>query len=119
MSSVTRSCVGSCSWRGPFVMCHGACDRSHLIGSSRRPAPSSLYPVRQSVAHPHRYGLGMVRTSRTPSAAQEARGLDVALEAEDLHNPRVVFRNIASTRAHFVSIPARIGGTRTRMVAPE
>ena len=56
MSSVTRSCVGSCSWRGPFVMSHGACDRSHLIGSSRRPAPSPLYPARQSSAHPHRFG---------------------------------------------------------------
>ncbi len=56
MSSVTRSCVGSYAWRGPFVISHGACDRSHLIGRSRRPAPSSLYPARQSSAHPHRFG---------------------------------------------------------------
>ncbi|PWL33257.1 MAG: hypothetical protein DCO97_20580 [Marivita sp. XM-24bin2] len=97
-------------------MSHGACDRSQLIGSSRRPAPSSLYPVRQSAAHPHRYGLGMVRTSHIVSSARP-RGRDVAHEAEDLHNPRVVFRNIASTRAGSVSSPARLGGTRTRMVA--
>ena len=41
---------------GPFVISHGACDRSHLICISRRPAPSSLYPARQSSAHPHRFG---------------------------------------------------------------
>ncbi|AYE88031.1 hypothetical protein B5M07_17550 (plasmid) [Sulfitobacter sp. D7] len=98
-------------------MSHGACDWSCVIGSSRRPAPLSLYPVRQSAAHPHRYGLGMVRTSRTSSAAQDARGRDVAYEAEHLHVPRGVFRNIASTRAGSVSTPARLGGTRTRMVA--
>ncbi|TDL85646.1 hypothetical protein E2L05_14995 [Meridianimarinicoccus aquatilis] len=98
-------------------MSHGACDRSHLICISRRPAPSSLYPARQSSAHPHRYGLGMVRTSRTSSAGQDARGRDVAFEAEDLRVPRVVLRNIASTRAGSVSTPARLGETRTRMVA--
>ncbi|MQQ10743.1 hypothetical protein GFB49_20005 [Epibacterium sp. SM1979] len=59
---------------GPFVISHGACDRSRVIGSSRRPAPLSLYPVRQSAAHPHRCGLGMVRTSRGSSARQDARG---------------------------------------------
>ncbi|TDK50995.1 hypothetical protein E1832_04705 [Antarcticimicrobium luteum] len=98
-------------------MAHGACDRSHLIGSSRRPAPSSLYPARQSAAHPHRCGLGMVRTSGTSSAAPGGRGRDVAHEAEDLRVPRVVFLNISSTRAGSVSTPARLGGTRTRMVA--
>jgi hypothetical protein len=77
MSSVTRSCVGSYAWRGPFVVSHGACDRSHLIGSSLRPAPSSLYPARQSAAHPNRYGLGMVRNSRTSSAAQD-RGVETS-----------------------------------------
>ena len=102
---------------GPFVISHGACGRSRVIGNSGRPAPSSLYPARQSAAHPHRYGLGMVRISRTSSAAQDARGRDIALEAEDLQVPRVVFRNIASTRAGSVSTPARLGGTRTRMVA--
>ena len=45
-----------------------------MIGSLRRPALSSLYPVRQSAAHPQRFGLGMVRTSGTSSAAQGARG---------------------------------------------
>ncbi|QDL94845.1 hypothetical protein FDP22_23560 (plasmid) [Paroceanicella profunda] len=97
-------------------MSHGACDRSCAIGSLRRPAPLSLYPVRQSAAHPHRYGLGMVRISRTSSAAQDARDRDVALEAEDQHVLRGVFRNIAPTRADFVTNPARFGGTR--MVAP-
>ena len=101
---------------GPFVKSHGACDRSHLICISRRPAPSSLYPARQSSAHPHRYGLGMVRTSHIVSSARP-RGDDVSLEAEDLHVPRGVFRNIASTRAGSVSTPARLGETRTRMVA--
>ena len=76
---------GGRAWRGPFVMSHGACDRSCAIGSLRRPSPLSLYPVRQSAAHPHRYGLGMVRTTRTSKAAQDARGRDVAFEAEDLH----------------------------------
>lgn len=57
---------------GPFVISHGACDRSHLICISRRPAPSSLYPARQSAAHPHRYGLGM-SAPRTSSAAQDRR----------------------------------------------
>ncbi|AXI52813.1 hypothetical protein C1J04_17680 (plasmid) [Sulfitobacter sp. SK025] len=98
-------------------MSHGACDRSCVIGSLRRPALPSLYPVRQSAAHPHRYGMRMVRTSRTSLAGQDARDRDVALEAEDLRIPRVVFRNIASTRAGSVSTPARLGGTRTRMVA--
>ncbi|ATI43734.1 hypothetical protein CBW24_16445 (plasmid) [Pacificitalea manganoxidans] len=98
-------------------MSHGACDWSCVIGSLRRPAPLSLYPVRQRAAHPHRYGLGMVRTSRTSSAGQDARGRDVALEAEDLRVPRVVFRTVASTRAGSVSTPARLGVTRTRMVA--
>ncbi|PJB30876.1 MAG: hypothetical protein CO109_13000 [Deltaproteobacteria bacterium CG_4_9_14_3_um_filter_65_9] len=98
-------------------MSHSACGRSRVIGSLRRPAPLSLYPVRQSAAHPHRYGLGMVRTSRTSSAAQDSRGRDVALEADDLHVPRGVFRNIASTRAGFLCTPARLGGTRTRMLA--
>ncbi|RDD64405.1 hypothetical protein DU478_20025 [Thalassococcus profundi] len=98
-------------------MSHGACDRSCAIGSLRRPAPLSLYPVRQSAAHPHRYGMGMVSPSRTSSAAQDARGRDVAHEAEDLHVLRGVFRNIASTRAGSVSTPVRLGGTRTRMVA--
>ncbi|PVA05675.1 hypothetical protein DC363_14475 [Thalassorhabdomicrobium marinisediminis] len=97
-------------------MSHGACDRSHFFSNSRRPAPSSLYPARQSSAHPHRYGLGMVRTSHIVSSARP-RGRDVAHEAEDLHNPRVVFRNIAFKRAGSVSTPARLGGTRTRMVA--
>ncbi|SCM65920.1 protein containing PAS domain S-box [Donghicola eburneus] len=59
----------------------------------------------------------MVRTSRTSSVSQDARGRDVALEAEDLRVPRVVFQNIAPTRADFLSTPARIGETRTRMVA--
>nr|AAN05247.1 RC174 [Ruegeria sp. PR1b] len=102
---------GGRAWRGPFVMSHGACGRLRKIGSSRRPAPLSLYPVRQSAAHPHRYWLGMVRTSRTSSAGQDARGRDVAFEAEDLRVPRVVFRNIASTRAGSVSTPAELGGT--------
>ncbi|APX91315.1 hypothetical protein BV394_15615 (plasmid) [Brevirhabdus pacifica] len=98
-------------------MSHGACDRSCAIGSLRRPAPLSLYPVRQSAAHPHRYGLRMVRISRTSSAGQDAGCGDAGLEAEDQHDPRVVFRNIASTRAGSVSTPARIGGTRTGTVA--
>jgi hypothetical protein len=38
-----------------------------------------VHLVRQSAAHPYRYGLGMVRISRTSSAAQDARGRDVAL----------------------------------------
>ena len=82
---------GGRAWRGPFVMSHGACGRSGVIASSLRPAPSSLSPVRQSAAHPHRCGLGMGRTSRTSSAMQDARGRDVALEAEDLRVPRVGF----------------------------
>ena len=88
-----------------------------MIGSSRRPVPLSLYPVRQSAAHPHRYGLGMVRTSRASPAVEDARGRDVALEAEDLRVPQVVLRTIASTRAGSVSTTARLSGTRTRMVA--
>ena len=98
-------------------MSHGACGQSRVIGSSRRPALSSLRPVRLSAAHLNRYGLGMVRTSRTSSAMQDARGRDVPLEAEDLRVPRVVFRNIAPTRAGSVSTPAMICETRTRMVA--
>ena len=80
------------AWRGPFVMSHGACDRLRKIDRLRRSAPSSLYPVRQSVAHPHRYGLRMVRISRTSPAAQDTKARDVAFEAEDLRVPRVVFR---------------------------
>ncbi|PVA08513.1 hypothetical protein DC366_18880 [Pelagivirga sediminicola] len=97
-------------------MSHGACGRSRVIGSLRRPAPLSLYQVRQSAAHPHRYGLGMVRTSHIVSSARP-RGRDVAHEAEALHVPRGVFRNIESTRAGSVSSPARLGGMRTRKVA--
>ena len=77
MSSVTRRCVGSYAWRGPFVMSHGACDRSHLIGSSRRPALSSLYLARQSAAHPHRCRLGRLGTSCGSSAAQD-RGVETS-----------------------------------------
>ena len=93
-------------------MSHGACGRLRKIDRLRRPALSSLYPVRQRAAHPYRYGLGMVRTSRTSKASQDARGRDIAFEAEDQHDPRRVFRNIASTRAGFISTPARFGGTR-------
>ncbi|MFG6554593.1 hypothetical protein [Sulfitobacter sp. 1A16808] len=88
-----------------------------VIGSPRRTARSSLYPVRLSAAYPHRCGLGMVRTSRTSSAAQDTRDREVALEAEDQHDPEVVFRNIAPKRAGFISTPARLGETRTRMMA--
>jgi len=42
---------------------------------------------------------------------------DDALEAEDQHDPGVAFRNIAPTQAGSVSFPARLGGTKTRMVA--
>ncbi|OWU70483.1 hypothetical protein ATO1_23940 [Phaeobacter sp. 22II1-1F12B] len=58
----------------------------------------------------------MVRTSHIVSSAKP-RGRDIAHEAEDLYNLRVVFRNIASTRAGSVSTSARIGGTRTRRMA--
>ncbi|AUR05899.1 hypothetical protein PhaeoP72_03981 (plasmid) [Phaeobacter inhibens] len=64
------------AWRGPFVMSHRACDRSCKF-DRRRPALSSLYPFRQSSAHPHRLGLGMVRTSRTSSASQD-RGVETS-----------------------------------------
>jgi hypothetical protein len=77
ISSAIRRDVGGCAWRGPFVVSHGACGRSRVIGSSQQPAPSSLYPARQSAAHPHRHGLGMVRTSRTSSAAQD-RGVETS-----------------------------------------
>ncbi|PKQ11335.1 MAG: hypothetical protein CVT70_14565 [Alphaproteobacteria bacterium HGW-Alphaproteobacteria-1] len=98
-------------------MSHGACGRLRKIDRLRRSALSSLYPVRQCSVHPHWCGLGMVRTSRTSSVGQDARGRDVALEAEDLRVPRGLFRNIASTRAGSVSTPARLGGTWTRKVA--
>jgi hypothetical protein len=58
----------------------------------------------------------MVRTSHIVSSAR-SRGRDVTHEAEDLYVPWGVFRNIASTRAGFVSIPARFGGTRTLRMA--
>ena len=58
----------------------------------------------------------MMRTSHIVRSARP-RGRDVPLEAEDLRVPRLAFRNIGSTRAGSVSTPARLGGTRTRMVA--
>ena len=58
-----------------------------------------------------------MRASCESTTALDMGDGDVAHEAEDLHNPRVAFRDIASTRAGSVSTPARIGGTLTWMVA--
>jgi len=58
-----------------------------------------------------------MRASCVSTTDQDAGDDDDALEAEDQHDPRVVFRNIVPTRAGVISTPARIGGTRTRMVA--
>ena len=68
---------GGRAWRGPFVMSHGACGQLCVMDRLRRPALSCLYPVRHSAAHPHRYGLGMVRTSRT-SPERKTRGVETS-----------------------------------------
>jgi len=73
------------------------------------------YPSTQSVrVRPIRIGMG---SGWCAPHAHRQRGKTRGVETSHLRVPRVVFRNIASTRAGSVSTRARIGGTRTRMVA--
>ena len=58
-----------------------------------------------------------MRASCESTTALDMGDGDDALEAEDQHDPGVAFRNIAPTQAGSVSFPARLGGTKTRMVA--
>ncbi|MAM40789.1 MAG: hypothetical protein CL949_20320 [Erythrobacter sp.] len=99
-------------------MSHGACDWSPVIGSSRRPAPAS--PLHWPVgARPMLIGSGgkAMCTTWVSSTFQDAGCGEDSREAEDQHDPRVAFWNIAPTRAGSVCAPARPGGPRTRTVA--
>jgi hypothetical protein len=96
--AVTGSCLARpfrhVSWRVRSV----TLDRQLTASSTVIPLPS-----------PSEFGpSASVRAAgwcapRTSSAAQDARGRDVAHEAEALLDPRVVSRNIAPTRAGSVS----------------
>ena len=67
---------GGRAWRGPFVMSHGACDRSHLSASH---GVQHRHPSTRSVrVRPIRIGTGWGWCAHRTSSAAQDRGVETS-----------------------------------------